>query len=354
MDNQHDRSDTLYLVTGVAGNLGSSVAARLLEEGKSVRGLVLNGDPAAARVPKEVEICFGDVTDKDSLARFFAAEGNVERVVIHCAAIVTVNPGFNQKVYDVNVDGTRNILDACLTHGVKKLVYVSSTGAIPELPHGQAITEIEHLDPEAVVGFYGKTKAMATQAVIDAVRTWDLDASIVYPTGICGPDDYAFGPVAGFIMEYCAGKMPCGMEGSFNAVDARDLAEAIVTCCEKGGKGEGYILGNACVTMPQMFRLLSALTGTKEVKMILPAGAARLFGKLSDVSEKITGKPARMTSFAVYNLIRNNVFDCSKAKRELGYHTRPFEDAIADTIDWLVRENKISCAGNAPRQSRTA
>jgi dihydroflavonol-4-reductase len=343
MNNQYNQTETLYLVTGVAGNLGSSVAAQLLAEGKNVRGLVLMGDPAAARVPKEVDICIGDVTDIESLERFFNAEDGVALVVIHCAAVVTVNPGFSQKVHDVNVGGTKNILDSCIRHKVKKLVYVSSTGAITELPRGTAIKEPDSFNPSAVVGYYGKTKAEATQAVFDAVCEHDLDASIVYPTGICGPDDYAFGPVAGFIIEYCAGKMPCGMEGSFNAVDARDLATAIVTCCEKGRKGVGYILGNECVSMPQMFHLLSTLTGTKEIKMILPVGAAKLFGKLSDLREKITGKPARMTSFAVYNLIRNNVFDCSKAKRELNYYTRPFAESIADTIEWLARENKIQC-----------
>lgn len=341
MDNQSNEKNIVYLVTGIAGNLGSSVAARLLEDGKKVRGLVLKGDPAAARVPGEVEICIGDVTDTESLERFFTGNDCEELIVIHCAAIVTVNPGYSKKVYEVNVEGTKNILNACAAHKVKKLVYVSSTGAIPELPHGMPITEIHHFEPRAVVGFYAQTKAAATQAVLEAVREQDLDASIVYPAGICGPDDYAFGPVAGFIMEYCEGKMPCGMEGSFNAVDARDLAEAIVTCCEKGRKGEGYILGNECVTMKQMFHILSELTGTKEVKVILPVPIARFFGKLSDLSEKIVGKPARMTSFAVYNLVRNNLFDCSKAKRELGYHTRPFAESIADTINWLERENKI-------------
>ncbi len=336
-----ENQKTIYLVTGVAGNLGSSVAAKLLEEGKKVRGLVLKGDPAAARVPHAVEICMGDVTDPESLERFFSTESEAEIIVIHSAAVVTVNPAYNPKVYDVNVAGTKNILNACAAHKVKKLVYVSSTGAIPELPEGMPITEISVFNPNNVVGFYGQTKAMATQAVLDAVREQNLDASIVFPTGICGPDDYAFGPVASFIMEYCAGKMPCGMEGSFNAVDARDLANAIVTCCEKGRKGEGYILGNECVSMRQMFQLLSELTGAKEVKTILPIPIAKLVGKLSDLSAKMTGKPAVMTSFAVYNLVRNNVFDCSKAKRDLDYHTRPFSETMKDTIDWLKREGKI-------------
>lgn len=341
------QANSVYLVTGIAGNLGSSVAARLLKDGKNVRGLVLRGDPAAARVPKEADVCIGDVTDPQSIERFFSTEEGAEVYVIHCAAVVTVNAGFSQKVYDVNVTGTKNILNACVRHKIKKLVHVSSTGAIPELPQGISIKEVNCFDPDPIVGYYGKTKAIASQAVLDAVSERDLDASIVYPTGICGPDDYAFGPVAGFIIDYCAGKMPAGVAGSFNAVDVRDLADAIVTCCEKGRKGEGYILGNECVTMPKMFHILSTLTGTKEVKLILPAGAARVVGRLSDLGGKITGKPARMTSYAVYNLIRNNEFDCSKAKRELNFHTRPFAETMADTILWLESENKIQTGRKA-------
>ncbi len=226
MRNYKTQNDTLYLVTGVAGNLGSSVAARLLEEGKNVRGLVLKGDPAAARVPEGIDLCIGDVTDTESLECFFAVTGDVEVIVIHTAAIVTVNPDFNQKVYNVNVGGKKNILNACIAHSVKKLVYVSSISAIPELPRGAAITEVDRYDPDAVVGYYGETKAEASQAVMDAVREHGLDASIVFPTGICGPDDYAFGPMSSFIIDYCEGRMPGGVEGSFNAVDVRDLADA--------------------------------------------------------------------------------------------------------------------------------
>jgi dihydroflavonol-4-reductase len=341
MNNLNNDKKTLYLVTGVAGNLGSSVAASLIKEGKMVRGLVLEGDPAAARVPYEVDLYTGDVTDAKSLTPFFMTDENTEVIVIHCAAIVTVNAGFSQKVYDVNVGGTKNIIDACLTHNVKKLVYVSSTGAITEAPQGTPITEPSHFDPDTIIGYYGKTKAEASQAVLDAVSERGLDASIVFPTGICGPDDYAYGPVSSFIIDYCAGEMPAGVEGSFNAVDARDLADAIVSCCEKGRKGESYILGNERVSMQQMFGLLSRLTGTKEVTLILPAGAAKLLGKLSDFGGKFTKKPMKLTSFAVYNLTRNNDFDCSKAEHELGFTTRSFEESIIDTIKWLKREGKI-------------
>jgi dihydroflavonol-4-reductase len=333
--------NTLYLLTGAAGNLGSSVARQLSAEGKKVRALVLKDDPSAARLPKDVEILVGDVTDVASLDHFFDVDEGTDVIVIHCASIVTVTPDYSKKVYEVNVTGTKNIVEKCVEYGVKKLVYISSTGAIPELPKGNAIVEVTDFPTEKIVGFYGKTKAEATQAVVNAVRCANLDASIVFPTGISGPGDYAYGPVASFIIEYVRGEMPVGIDGCFNAVDVRDLASGVIACCEKGRKGEGYIMGNACVSMKKMIHLISKESGAKEIRVILPIWIAAVIARLASFFAKYSGKRPKMTSYAVYNLSRNNNFSFDKAAKELGYKVRPFEETIADTIAWLKIENKI-------------
>lgn len=334
-------AEKLYLVTGAAGLLGSNITKKLINRGERVRALVLDGDPAVRHVPREAEIIFGDITDMDSLEHFFSVEQGTGVYVIHCASIVTVNADLDKKVYMVNVNGTKNVIRKCVEHNVKKLVYVSSTSAIPELPAGQRIKEVEHFSPEGIIGYYGQTKAMASQAVMDAVKEYDLDASIVFPTGICGPNDFANGPVSSFIKEYVGGKMPAGIEGCFNAADVRDLADGCIACAEKGGKGQGYIMGNQLVTMREMFDLLSEISGCKNVRTILPVGLGKLMGKLCDLQGRITGKTGRMTSFAVYNLIRNNDFDFSKAQRELGYQVRPFSETIEDEIAWMMEEGML-------------
>ena len=337
-------ANTVYLLTGAAGYLGSNISRQLLEQRKQVRALVLPGDPALNQIPQGTEIVQGDLLDNSSLEEFFTVEKGEDIVVIHCASMVTVNPDLTPKLHAVNVNGTKNIVDSCLKHNVKKLVYISSTGAIPELPHGQIIKEVDEFNPALIVGGYGKTKAEATQLVIDAVREQGLDASIVYPSGICGPNDYGNGYFTNFIIDSCEGKMPAGIEGFFNAVDVRDLAAGVITCTEKGRKGEGYIMSNHTVTMKELLRFISKYTGAKDVKIILSASVARFLAALSAIGTFFTKKPGLLTKYAIYNLTRNNNFSCEKARRELGFTTRPFEETIRDMALWLNKDGRISIA----------
>lgn len=337
-------NDTIYLLTGAAGFLGSNISRQLIMQGKNVRALVLRGDPAEKHIPSDVEIVTGDLLDIGSLDRFFDVGGYKDLIVIHCASFVTVSPDFNQKVYDVNVNGTKNIIDKCIEYKAKKLVYISSTSAIPELADDQLICEVDHFDPDRVIGFYGKTKAEATQLVLDAVKNNDLDASIVFPSGICGPNDFAYGPVAKFLIDYCHGEMKAGIPGSFNAVDVRDLADGVISCTENGQKGEGYIMSNSIVSIKEMLHLASSYTGEPEVKVILPLPITKMIAFFMSIGSKLTGKPSYLTSFSIYNLTRNNNFSSEKAMRELGFHTRPFKETIADSVAWLVTEGKVELA----------
>lgn len=333
--------NVIYLVTGAAGFLGSNICTQLVERSERVRAFVLEGDKAAQYLPKEVEIVYGNLCDKTSLKPLFSVDEGVATVCIHVASMVTVNPYYRKALLDVNVGGTANIIDLCLEHTeCQKLIYVSSTGAIPELPHGQRIKEVEEVNLDQVEGWYSKSKAMATNNVYTAIRERGLKACVVYPTGIMGPNDYALSETTSTIIKIIKGEMAAGIDGSFNMVDVRDLAAGCIAAADKGRIGEGYILGNEVIRFKTMSKIISQEAGCKPVKFFLPIWAAEMIARSMERKAAKTGKMPLMTSFSVYNLKRNNEFDYSKAILELGYTTRPLDVTLKDQIKWL-KDNRL-------------
>jgi len=338
-------SERIYLLTGAAGFLGSNICLQLLQQGHKVRALVLPNDKSVKYIPKEVEVVLGDLTDINSLDAFFEVPEGCTSVIIHCASMVTVDPAYSEKLMAVNVTGTRNIITKVLNHSeCEKMVYVSSTGAIPELPHGTRIKEVDKFDPcdpKLVVGAYSQSKAKATQMVLDAVRVMGLKACVVHPSGILGPYDHAIGETTGTVLQIIKGEMPMGMQGSFNLCDVRDLAAGTIAAIDKGRIGECYILANEIVTLKEMCDMLYKECDAKKIKFFLPLNVAdKLAQGLEKQAEK-TGKKPLMTTFSVYNLARNNEFDYSKAQRELGYTTRPYQQTIHDEVEWMKAEGLI-------------
>ena len=337
--------DTLYLVTGATGFLGSTICRQLIERGDKVRAFVLPNDKAMKHIPKEVEIFEGDLCDINSLEKFFTVPNGMKTIVLHIASVVTVDPTYNQKVIDINVNGTKNIIDLCLSHKeCQKLVYCSSTGAIPELPKGKIIKEVNKFDETKVLGCYSQSKALATQAVLDAVKNKGLNACVVHPSGILGPEDFAVGETTSVVIQIINGEMPMGIAGSFNLCDVRDLAKGTILASEKGKAGECYILANEEGSFKDFSRMLEKESKCKKMKMFLPLGVANFIASVMEKQAKKKGTRPLMTTFSVYNLARNNAFDSSKAKRELGYTTRSYEETVRDQVAWLKKEGKLNIA----------
>lgn len=333
---------TMYLVTGAAGFLGSTICRQLIERGDMVRAFALPNDKSVEYLPKEVEICTGDICDMDDVKRFFTVPEGIETIVLHIASVVTVSPDYNPLVMNVNVGGTKNIIRCCLTHPeCKKMVYCSSTGAIPEEKKGRKIKEVMYFDEDQVLGCYSRSKALATQAVLDAVKLEGLNACVVHPSGILGPDDFAVGETTKTVIEIINGAMPMGIDGSFNLCDVRNLAAGTIAAADKGRKGQCYILGNEEVSFKDFTKMLVKEAGCKPIKRFLPISIANFLASILEKKAKKSGKQPLMTTFSVYNLARNNAFDSTKAKEELGYTTRSYEETLRDEIAWLKQEGKI-------------
>lgn len=328
----------LYLITGAAGYLGNTLVRSLLKMGRDIRILVL---PEEKNIPEgKLEVCFGNVCDMDSMKKLFENSQHRELIVIHAAGIVTIASKYQQIVYDVNVTGTKNVVELCEKNKVKKLVYVSSVHAIPERSKGEVIVETNQFNPDQVTGLYAKTKSEATNIVLQAAKR-GLNASVVHPSGIAGPFDHGRGYLTVLVIDYYKRRLRAAINGGYDFVDVRDVAKGIISCCEKGKSGECYILSNRYFTVKEMLYMLHEITEKKEIKRILPFWFIRLAAPLAELYYKILRQPPLFTAYSIYTLNTNAVFSHEKATAELGYTTRDMKQTLEDTVNWLKAMKRI-------------
>ena len=331
--------DERYIVTGAAGHLGSAVVRKLEEYGKAIDALCL---PNEEHLPRgnNVTVYKVDVRDIGSLAEAFGRHDGEGTTVIHCAGIVSISSRYDRQIYNVNVTGTKNIIGLCEKHQVKRLVYISSVHAIPEPPVNETIKEIRRFTPDDVVGMYAKTKAEATQYVLDyAARGYD--ACIVHPSGIVGPGDFGRGHITQLVIDFYKGRLLGGVGGGYDFVDVRDVADGVVACCERGRSGECYILSGSYTGIPDLLEMLHKVTGKKRVRLTLPLWFARLAAPLTEVYYRFLKQPPLYTSYSLYTLNTNACFSHQKASEELGYAPRPMEVTLIDTVKWLKENGRL-------------
>ena len=327
--------NTLYLVTGASGHLGNTIVKKLRAAGCNVRALFLPGENISDGLGSHT----GDVRIKESMTDFFSVPSNSEVIVIHTAGIVSISSGHNRNIYDVNVNGTKNIIELCLKHGVRKLIYVSSVHAIPEKPSGQTIIETTDFSPAHVKGYYAKTKAEATACVLEAGKY--LHVNVVHPSGICGPYDYGRGHFTALVVDYCNGGLKAITNGGYDFVDVRDVADGIISCAEKGKYGECYILSNKFFTIQEIMCLLQEITGKREINIVLPYWFAKLTAPIAELYYNILKKPPLYTPYSLYTLQSNSLFSHAKADKELGYSVTDISKTLLDTVNWLSQNNRI-------------
>lgn len=333
----------IYLLTGAAGFLGSTICRQLVERGEIVRALVLPNDPYAKYLPEKVEICEGDLSKCESLDTFFTVPAGADVYVIHCGSIVTVNPAFSQKVYDVNVGGTENVLYYCerLGNRLHSLVYVGSTGTLGAKKGNRKYVEPAYFNPDGLPDCYSQTKAAASNLVLDAAKR-GMNACVVMPTGILGPDDHSNSTTTSTVVEIIRGAMPMGIDGSFNLADVRDLAAGVIAATERGKRGENYILGNKPVLFRDFARLIAEAAGIPPMKHFLPCRLARMMAQVAEWHGRLSGKKPLLTTYSVDVLAQSNNYSSAKAQRELGYTCRPYTDTIRDEVSFLRREGLIA------------
>lgn len=322
-----------YLITGAAGHLGSALCAFLKAKGACVRGFVYETDDSSYIESLGVAVYRGDVTERESMERFFEIGDGADWVLIHTAAIVDINSKQNERMREVNVNGTKNVMEAAKAANIGKIVYVSSVHALPVLPHGRVMREIDAFDPEKVEGAYAKTKAEAAAYVASEMKG-GLPACIVHPSGIIGPYPSKGNHLVQMIKNYIDGKLPGCVKGGYDFVDVRDCVEGIVAAAERGRCGQCYLLTGGYYTVAEMLKMLRKMVSGKRV-IVWPKWLAKLFAPILARSALKRGKKPIYTAYSLSTLAVNARFSHDKATKELGYVPRELYETLSDTVEWL-------------------
>jgi dihydroflavonol-4-reductase len=320
----------MWLVTGATGHIGNVLVRRLIERGEKIRALVLPNECRASIEGLEIETFEGDVLDKESLSRSMRQV----KGVFHLAGVISIMPGRNELVRQVNLEGTKNILKVAEEVKVGKFIYTSSIHAIKRMEQG-VIDERLPYDPENPYGAYDRAKAEATLEVQKAAQT-GLDAVIACPTGVIGPYDFRGSLMGDVIREAAISKPTLYVDGAYDFVDVRDVADGLIAAAELGRKGESYILSGQKISVRYLLETVREITGRHFFQLQVPFDLAKFAAMFTPMYYSHAKVSPKFTPYSLEVLRSNSNISHAKATRELGYRPRPLYDSIRDSIKWFL------------------
>jgi dihydroflavonol-4-reductase len=319
-------------VTGASGHIGNCLVRELIKNEARVKVLVHDFENDLARL--DVEMVRGNLLEPESLKKFCESVD----VVFHLAAKIALDNRQREQVYEVNVTGTKNMIEAAKYAGFKKFIHFSSIDAFQFVSQAAVLDEnIPLVESEKAI--YPFSKAESERLVLNAVIE-GLDAVILSPTAVIGPFDFRGSFLGSALIKIYQNKIPMLIPGGYNWVDVRDIAAAAIQAVESGRKGEKYILsGNFC-SLLELSKIIGKISGKRTPKLLAPVFLAKLaFPFIQFYYSLINEKPVytRQSLELLVNSPKNISFE--KAKKELGYEPRPLEQTLRDTFNWYI-ENK--------------
>lgn len=330
----------VHLVTGAAGLVGANLVRALLAQGVAVRAMIHSDQRTLAGL--DVELVQGDVRDPASLER--ACQG--AEVVYHLAGLISIEMGGRDRLEQINVIGVRNVVNACLHSRVRRLVHFSSIHAFLQEPLDQPLDEsrplVNMVSAEVSQQFapYDLTKAMGEDEVRAGVAR-GLDAVILNPTGILGPQDIYPSFFGRALLMMARGRLPVLVQGGFDWVDARDVALGAIQAAQLAPAGAQYLLGGHWRSVKELAALVGELRGRPAARLAVPLGLAKLGVPLFRLWGQLTHSQPLYTDVSLQALRGNHHISHARATRELGYSPRPLEETLADTLDWFNQHGML-------------
>lgn len=316
------------LVTGGSGFLGSHVVRALAARGDELRLLARRGSTLDHLDDLGVERASGDVLDRRAVRR---AMKDVERV-FHLAGTTSMRPSDRDRVFELNVKGTRVVLEEALAAGVGRVIHTSSVAAIGPAKPGGTADETQQFRAGHLGIAYVNSKH---EAELEALRlaAHGLPVVIVNPSFVLGPDDPK-GSSMELVRRFLLGRIPAYVSGGLNIVDVRDVAQGHLLADEKGEVGERYILGGRNFTLDRLFADLARISGRDHAPVRLPAAPTAFAVELVERA----GLPLPVFGDEVRSARCWWTYRNTKARKELGFEPRPHEETLEDAVRWQMEE----------------
>jgi dihydroflavonol-4-reductase len=331
------------LVTGASGFVGSHVVRQLVARGDPVRVLLRPTSRSEAIADLAVERILGDLRDRESLDR--ACRG--AQLVFHVAADYRLWSRHPEEIYESNVMGTRNLLEAARRAGVERLVYTSTvaTMAVPRadgLPNEETAARLDDM-----IGHYKRSKFLAEQEVVAAARE-GFPAVVVNPTTPVGPGDWKPTPTGRILLNFLCGRMPAYVDTGLNLVAVEDAAAGHLLAAARGRVGERYLLGGRNMTLKEILEVVARIAGRRPPRVRLPHAVALAAGYCDELLARLTGREPQVPLEGV-RMARHKMFvDASKAVREIGFEPGPVEQALERAVHWYEEHGYVGAWGPLP------
>jgi dihydroflavonol-4-reductase len=319
------------LVTGASGFIGSAIVRAFGGAGYPVRAVVRRSSPRTNLTDSGCEVVEGDVRDRSAMAAALAGV----RYLVHAAADYRLWAPSGDDLLRVNVEGTRIVMEEALRAGVERVVYTSSVATLALRSDGAPADETRLLGVEHAIGAYKRSKILAERVVQDLVETSGLPAVIVNPSAPIGPRDIKPTPTGRVIVQAASGRMPGFVDTGLNLAHVDDIAAGHLAALERGRIGERYILGGENVLLRQMLADIAQNTGRRPPRLKLPLTLMFPLAWGSETMARLTGTVPFITRDALQMARHRMFFTHEKARLELGYDPRPYQQGLADAIAWF-------------------